>query len=102
MTRNYGKGTISYVGAWLPDDAMTALAKWMVETSGVKSAFTNVPMGVEVSRRVGKGGDVFIVINHTKEPQKIALPYAMRDQLHGTAAANEIELSGRDVAVLTK
>ena len=80
---------------------MATLAKWMIETSGVKSAFANVPMGVEVSRRVGKGGDVFIVINHTKAPQKIALPYAMRDQLHGTAAANEIELSGRDVAVLT-
>jgi hypothetical protein len=47
VTRNYGKGTITYVGAWLPDDAMTKLAKWMVETSGVKSEFANVPAGVE-------------------------------------------------------
>ena len=102
VTRNYGKGTISYVGAWLPDDAMTALAKWMIATSGVKSAFTNVPAGVEVCRRVGKDGDVFIVINHTKQPQKVALPYAMKDQLHGTGPSPEIELQARDVAVLTK
>lgn len=102
VTRNYGKGTISYVGAWLPDDEMAALAKWMVDSSGVKSAFTNVPMGVEVCRRAGKSGDVFIVINHTKEPQKIALPYAMREQLRGTPPVTDIELSARDVAVLTK
>jgi len=102
ITHNYGKGTITYVAAWLPDNAMNSLAKWMVDSSGVKSAFTNVPAGVEVCRRVGKAGDVFIVINHTKQSQKIALPYAMKDQLHGTGSSQEIELQARDVAVLTK
>jgi beta-galactosidase len=105
VTRKVGKGQITYVGTWLTDAQMNGLAKWLVQTDKLTQRFTDVPEGVEVNRRVGTGAsasEVFVVINHTKEPKHIRLPWPMREQLHGTAGVSEIDLAARDVAVLTK
>ncbi len=105
VTRNFGKGQITYVGTWMADEQMNALARWLVQTDKVTERFTGIPEGVEVNRRVSAGNsprEVFIVINHTTEPKHVKLPYAMREQLRGTSSANEIDLAPRDVAILTK
>jgi len=104
VTHSIGKGQITYVGTWLSEAQMNALALWLIKTDKITQRFTDVPEGVEVSRRVATGNsprEVYIVINHTTEVKHIKLPSAMREQLRGTAASLEVELAPRDVAVLT-
>jgi beta-galactosidase len=55
---------------------------------------------VEVLRRVGAGKEVFVLINHTKTPQRVALPRPMRRVLHDGATATAIDLPPRGVEVL--
>ncbi|MBZ5668516.1 MAG: beta-galactosidase [Acidobacteriia bacterium] len=100
ITRRVGAGRITYIGAWLDDKTMDSLAAWMIQVSQVKPALGAAPEGVEVCRRVGSGKEVFIVINHTTEPQTISLPRPMREALRGGDAASSITLPPREVGVL--
>ncbi len=100
ISRKVGKGRITYVGAWLDDTLMRAAGQWMIRLSGLAPAFGPVPEGVEVSRRVGAGKEVFVVVNHTKAAQHVALPRPMRRTLHGDEQVSSIELPGRGVEVL--
>jgi beta-galactosidase GanA len=79
---------------------MRALAQWMVQSSGVTPVLKDVPDGVEVCRRVARGKQVLIVINHTAAPQTIPLPRAMRDVLHDRAPLTTLTLAAGDVDVL--
>jgi beta-galactosidase len=78
LTRPYGKGRITYIGAILDDKLMAAAARWMVQDSGVSPIFGALPEGVEVCRRKGAGKDVFILINFAPETRQITLPRSMR------------------------
>jgi beta-galactosidase len=78
ITRAYGKGRITYIGAVLDDKLMAAAAAWMTQKSGVRSVFGPVPDGVEVSRRVGPGKQVFVLINYSQVNRRVALPHAMK------------------------
>lgn len=100
ITRRVGAGRITYIGAWLDDKTMDSLAAWMIQVSQVKPALGAAPEGVEVCRRVGSAKEVFIVINHTTEPQTISLPRPMREALRGGDAASSITLPPREVGVL--
>ncbi len=100
LTRRAGKGRITYIGAWLDDGLMRGAAEWMLKASGVKPAFGPVPDGVEISRRVGEGREVLIVVNHTRARQAVRLPRAMRSVLAGTSGVTEIDLPPRGVEVL--
>ena len=101
ITRKVGKGEISYIAAWLGDgDASTrALAKWMIESSGVKAAFGPVPEGVEVSARVGSGKTVFVLVNFAKGAETVTLPWSMRNVLEG-GDVKSVTLPRYGVAVL--
>jgi beta-galactosidase len=99
ISRRIGAGRITYVGGQFDENAMTALAKWMVETSGVRPIIPDVPRGVEVCRRVAGDKQVLIIINHTTEPQPLTLPSAMRELLKGAAAGTSVTLAPSDVAV---
>jgi len=83
VTRQVGKGRITYIGAWMDDLGMANTAKWMAEVSGVKQAFGPVPDGVEVSAPYGARGAVFILINFSKTEQTVPLPAEMSDVLAG-------------------
>jgi beta-galactosidase len=83
ITRQVGKGRITYIGAWFDDPGMNAAAKWMTEISGVKPALGPVPEGIEVYPRTGDHGTVFILVNFTKAEQSVLLPTAMTDVLEG-------------------
>jgi beta-galactosidase len=83
VTRAYGKGRITYVGAILDDKLMGAAAEWMTKKSGVTPVFGTVPDGVEVSRRIGQGKQVFVLINYSNEDRRVVLPHSMYLVLDG-------------------
>jgi beta-galactosidase len=98
VTRPYGKGRITYIGAVLDDKLMTTAAEWMTQKSGVTPVFGPVPDGVEVSRRVGPGKQVFVIINYSQESREVALPYSMNLVLDGKQG-NVVALPPYGVAV---
>lgn len=98
ITRAYGKGRITYVGAILDDKLMTAAAEWMTKKSGITPVFGPVPDGVEVSRRIGPGKQVFVFINYSQEDRRVALPHSMNLVLDGKDS-NTVELAPYGVAV---
>jgi len=98
ITRIYGKGRITYIGAILDDKLMAAAADWMTKTSGVTPVFGSVPEGVEVSRRVGPDKQVFVLINYSQETRRVNLPRAMSLVLDGKQG-NVVDLVPYGVAV---
>ncbi len=99
ITRQVGKGSITYIGAWMDDAAMLNAARWMVETSGVTPAFGPVPEGVDVYPREGDGKKVFILVNFNPQPQTITLPSTMHAVLSGKDESS-VTLDHYGVAVL--
>jgi beta-galactosidase len=81
---------------------MRAATEWMIRTVGLQPALGPAPEGVEVSRRVGAGKEVFVLINHTKSPQHVALPQPMRRVLQNGAPVSAVDLPPRGVEVLLK
>jgi beta-galactosidase len=83
ISRAYGKGRITYIGAVLDDNLTAAATDWMVKDSGVKAIFGPMPDGVEVSRRMSPDKEVFVVINFSAETKHIVLPHSMKLLLEG-------------------
>jgi beta-galactosidase len=100
ITRTVGKGSITYIGAWLDDATMKNAAEWMVKMSGLHPVKLDVPDGVEFSIRSAPGRAVWIFVNLSKGSQTISLPNAMSDVLNG-GATNKISLERYGVAVLS-
>jgi len=99
ITRPFGKGRITYIGAILDDKLTAAAAEWMVQRSGVTPVFGPVPEGVEVSRRIGGGKQVFILINYAQESRAVKLPYSMKALLTDRQA-DKVELPPYGVEIL--
>lgn len=100
ISRRVGPGRITYVGAQLDENVTSALVRWMVQTSGVGPVLGPVPSGLEVSRRVGQGKEVFVLINHSSQPHTVTLPTKMRDVLTGAVTTDQVAVPANDVAVL--
>ena len=101
ITRQVGKGSITYVGAWLDDALMSKLTASWIQMSQIQPILPNVPEGVEVCRRSGNGKSVVIVINHTATSQSIPLAHAMKDLLTDyTGPVSQFVMSAHGVAVL--
>jgi len=98
LTRPYGKGRITYIGAVLDDKLMAAAAQWMVQKSGVTAAFGTVPDGVDVSARENAKEKIFVLINYGQATQHVALPHAMKALLGGGDAGG-VDLPAYGVAV---
>jgi beta-galactosidase len=98
ITRAYGKGRITYVGAVLDDKLMAEAARWMTHTSGVVPVFGAVPDGVEVSRRVGPGKQIFLLVNYTPESRRVTLPHSIKLMLDGKEG-DTVDLPPYGVAV---
>jgi beta-galactosidase len=77
VTRQYGKGRVTYIGAVLDDHLLDSVAAWMARTSNVKPVFGRVNDSVEVTRRVGPGKQVFVLINFASQPRDVVLPRSM-------------------------
>jgi beta-galactosidase len=83
LTRSWGKGRITYIGAVLDEKLMAAAAQWMVEKSGVKPALGPVPDGIEVCPRGGGGKQLYILIDFSPESRHVVLPRPMKQLLAG-------------------
>lgn len=101
ITRKVGKGSITYVGAWMDEAGMAKLAQWMTTMSGVQPAFGPVPKGVEVDARYGNDHTVFILINLSEAPKTVQLPTSMQDVLNG-GTVTSVSLPQYGVAVLSE
>ncbi|MFA5162748.1 MAG: beta-galactosidase [Elusimicrobiales bacterium] len=87
LSRDYGKGGITYIGAVLDDALLASLARRLAGESGVKPAFGPVPEGVEVCPRESENGRIFILINFGGDEARFALPRKMKSLLTGEDAA---------------
>jgi beta-galactosidase len=99
ITRAYGRGRITYIGAVLDEKLVAAAMQWMAKTGEITAAFGPVPDGIEASRRVGTAGSVFVLINLSPEKQKVTLPQSMRSLLE-VCDVTQVELRQYDLAVL--
>jgi beta-galactosidase len=87
VTRKVGKGSITYIGAWMDDAERKMAAQWMLIESGVTAVMPEVPEDVEVSVREGDGRHVMILENFG-DPKTITLPREMTDVLKGGSATS--------------
>ncbi|HTP67473.1 MAG TPA: beta-galactosidase [Dongiaceae bacterium] len=101
VTRKAGRGRITYIGGVLSDGLVEGAAQWMTKTSGVAPALGPVPDGIEVSRRVGPNGNVFVLINFGEATKSVALPREMQSLLD-QRKTKEVQLSQYGVAILSE
>src|SRR5271170_495184 len=99
ITRKLGKGSITYIGAWLDDDLLAKVTASLLQQSGVQPVVPNTPDGVEVCLRTGPNKSALILINHNTTDAHIDLPHAMNDVLDRTSRTS-VDLPGYGVAVL--
>jgi beta-galactosidase len=99
LTRQVGRGRITYVGFWPDAPTLAALTAAWVKDADVAPLLPNALKGVEVCERAGEGRRVLVLINHTTETQHIALPATMTDLLKG-GSASSVDLDKYGVAVL--
>ena len=99
ITRKVGKGSITYIGAWLDDDLLAKVTTSLLQQSGVQPVVPNTPDGVEVCLRTGPNKSALILINHNTTNVHVDLPHTMNDVLDGTSRTS-VDLPGYGVAVL--
>jgi beta-galactosidase len=98
----FGKGRVSYIGAYLDQTSQQKLLDDIVRSAGVESVM-EMPKGVEVRKRVdAKGGEVFIIINHERTRKQVNLPWKAREQLLGLINGRELQLEPYGIAVVTR
>ncbi|HXQ36946.1 MAG TPA: beta-galactosidase trimerization domain-containing protein, partial [Anaerolineales bacterium] len=98
---SFGKGCVTYVGAWLDEAAQQKLMDDIVKSAGVESVM-ECPLGVEARKRVNvRGDEVFIVINHERTKKKMKLPWRAHEHLT-EQDTSELQLAPYDVAILTR
>jgi beta-galactosidase len=100
ITRQVGKGRITYLGAWLDTPTMAEVANGWLKDAGVEPKLVGVPDDVEVCERVGRSSRVLILINHAAEVRSVTLPTSMQDVLSGTTKVGGLTLAPHDVVVL--
>jgi beta-galactosidase len=97
----YGKGLVTYVGAYLDEASQQVLIDEIVQSAGVKPVL-DCPAGVEARKRVNAhGGEVFIVINHERTKKRVDLPWLARELLRSMDTDN-LQLEPYGVAVFTR
>ena len=100
ITRHVGKGTITYIGAWLDPALMHTVLDTLAREAGVHALIPGVARNVEVCRRIGAGKRVWILINHGRRPHTVHLPSPASPVLTGGAAHRTVALAPHQVSVL--
>jgi beta-galactosidase len=100
ISRQLGKGRITYLGAVVDPESMRRIVRWATDGAQLKAEFGPKPESVEVCRRVDKDRTIFILINHSSEPVNVMLPGAMRDLLRDARSVDGVSLQPQGVSVL--
>jgi len=100
LTRQVGKGRISYVGAWLDDATLDRLTGDWLRDAQVRAPLADVPADVEVGVRSDGRRRVLVLINHGTDARQVRLPAPMRSLLGTGAASDVVQLAPEGVAVL--
>jgi beta-galactosidase len=100
LTRQVGKGTITYIGAWLDPALMRKVADRLLSDGAIKPIIPGVPADIEVCERAGAGKTLWILINHGRTPQSVHLPQRLKTVLVGRGDGDNIQLGAHDVAVV--
>lgn len=100
VTRQVGKGNITYIGADLTGAVMDKAVASMLSEAGLQPVLPNVPEGVDVAVRSGGGKRIVIVTNYNEAAQTVSLPQPMRDVLAGGKEVSTVSLPQYGVAVL--
>jgi beta-galactosidase len=106
ITKTVGKGSITYIGAWLDEKTMNAAAKWMVENSNIHPLAIDLPKGVDLYVRSRNGTNVepktvWILVNFGKDVATVSLPGPMTNVLE-SGRLSSVKLEPYGVAVLSK
>ncbi|MDX2021949.1 MAG: beta-galactosidase [Deltaproteobacteria bacterium] len=102
VSRKLGKGSLTYVGAWLDPVLLSQMARTWVNAAGVRSPFAEAPADVEINeRRAPNGKSTLVIINFADKPQRLPLPREMHNVLEGTVAGRSVSVAARGVVVLT-
>lgn len=96
VTRKVGKGSITYIGAWLDPDLLAKVAQALLGQSDIAPIVPNADPDLEIGERAGEGKRVLIVINHGDSAHPVALPQGARP-IAGSLAGDRI--AAHDVAV---
>jgi beta-galactosidase len=83
ITRSFGRGRVTYIGAWLDDTSLNLALAYATKEAAIAPQFAGIPAGVEVSTRSGPRGIVHIINNWSQSSQTVALPVAMKNLLTG-------------------
>lgn len=99
ITRQVGKGRITYVGAWLDAAALGRLMTWAAAQAGATPVFANIPDGIEASQRAVGGRRVTVLINWAESERSVSFTETQHDVLTG-AKGKQMTLKPYGVAVL--
>lgn len=103
ITRQVGKGRITYIGAALEGAPLAAAAKWMIADAGVQPEIGTLPPGVDLYIRKDAAHEVWILINFDKAPQTVALPAAFTNVLTApNTPTHSATLNQYDVVILQR
>jgi beta-galactosidase len=103
VTRVYGKGRITYLGAWFEPSLMAKAMEWCTAISQIAAPELiagSVPAGVEVCQRIKRDAHYTIVINFKREAQRIALTQPCTDVLTGKTCEGFVNLPYLGLVVL--
>lgn len=98
--RTHGKGVVWYLGT-LPDAEgwKSLLKNILLPLAGVPFR-EDIPAGVEIARRSGKGKSLTFVLNHTAKAQMVPLKKAARDLVSGRTFSDWLRLAPYGAAIL--
>ena len=100
ITRRVGKGSITYIGAWLDPPLMRTVLDALARSAHVQPLIPGVARNVEVCERRGDGKRVWILINHSDKTHSVRLPAPATALLRGGGARREVTLAPHAVRVL--
>jgi beta-galactosidase len=100
ITRQVGKGSITYIGAWLDPPLMSTVLDALARAAHVHPLIRGVARNVEVCARTGEGKQVWILINHGAKTHTVHLPAPASSLLSGGAPQRDVTLAPHAVSVL--
>lgn len=100
ITRRVGKGSITYIGAWLDPALMGSVLDAIARSAHVEPLISGVARNVEVCERSGDGKQVWILINHGSKPHTVRLPNRATPLLTGGGPQRVVTLKPHQVSVL--